>query len=614
MGKRGPKPLPEKVKRDRGTQRPDRARRRRTDQAANLPVAPVGSTTEQTAPSEISEARDYVSVADAYVDDVLAGRIVACGWLVKACQRYIRMRNSPSSGGFSFSETHANDVCRFVERLPHVEGRWGSETITLQPWQVWILVACYGFRRLDGRRLVTKVYFQVARKSAKSTIVAACALYHLLREQEVGGQVICGATTGAQARIVFSVMQRMVKRAAWLREAGLRVWANAITNEGDSGIGGHAKPINAKSSTQDGLNPSFISLDESHAQDFELHDVLVSALGARSDAPLWMPTTAGYSLTSVGYAMRQTAIKILDGIIESDHTFVALYELDDADDWRDEQVWQKSCPMLGITPRLDWVKRYRDDAIATPSMQGEFETKVCNRWLHGANRWLSMPAWSACGDRTLTLDAFSGERAWIGVDLAQRDDIAAVSIVFKVNGIITAFVRGYLPGLVVTERSRAVPEYRAWVKSGELVTTDGNMTDYAVIEADIRDLCERFDVQAIIVERFGALHLAATLAADGLPAVIEGKSAKTFTTPAKELEARIKAGKFRHAGSSFLTWQASNVCVERRRDGSLLPTKDSPESPNKIDGIDAILLALIPLLAEPERAEPAYMMLIGATA
>ena len=62
--------------------------------------------------------------------------------------------------------------------------------------------------------------------------------------------------------------------------------------------GGYAKPINAKSSTQDGLNPSFISLDESHAQNFELHDVLKSAQGARAMPMLMAPTTAGYSLTS----------------------------------------------------------------------------------------------------------------------------------------------------------------------------------------------------------------------------------------------------------------------------------------------------------------------------
>ncbi len=541
--------------------------------------------------------------------DVLAGRRVACRWVRLACDRFLRMRERATTpdAPWTWSPSHVADVCAFIEQLPHVEGRWSSDTLTLQPWQVFILAAVYGFRLTDGRRLVTTVFFQVARKSAKSTLVAAMALYHLAHEDEPGAQVVCGATTGAQARIVFGILQRMVRRSAWLRELGFEAWANSVTFRDD----GTAKPINAKSSTQDGLNPSFISLDESHAQDFLLHDVLKSAQGARANPMLLAPTTAGYSLTSVGFALRSTAQKLLDGVIESDHTFVVLYELDEADDWRDEAAWIKAAPMLGTTPTLDYVRRYCADAQATPGLQGEFEVKVCNRWLHSASTWLSVAAWDRCADLALRLDDFAHEPCWIGVDLAERDDIAAVALLFRRGELVYTFVRGYLPEQVVSERSRAVPEYRAWVKSGELVTTSGNMTDYQTIEADIRGWCEGFDVQEIVFERYGALNVAANLANDGLPARIESKNAKVFTPPAKDLEARVRAGKVRHAGTSFLTWQISNTCVERRRDGSLLPTKDAAESPNKIDAVDALLLALGALVQSPTTPvyEPAIHVL-----
>jgi hypothetical protein len=127
-------------------------------------------------------------------------------------------------------------------------------------------------------------------------------------------------------------------------------------------------------STQDGLSPSFISLDESHAQTFELRDVLVSAMGARPDGAIWCPTTADYDLTSIGYALRSTATRILDGVIESDHSSVVLYELDEADAWDDAATWIKAAPMIGITPALDYVKRYCTDAQQTPGMEAEFQT------------------------------------------------------------------------------------------------------------------------------------------------------------------------------------------------------------------------------------------------
>lgn len=588
------------VKLRRGTLRPHRER--------STPARTRSGASRAATPRP---APRFAPVAIKYADDVLAGKIVAGSWLVKACRRFQRdltRAKTDATSPFTWRPAAVQDVCAFISKLPHVEGRWGSPTLVLEPWQVWILANAYGFRlKADGRRRFNTVFFQVARKSAKSTLVAACALYHLAVEREPGAQVVCAATTGQQARIVFSIMQRMVKRAAWLRSLGFKAWANAITLEPD---GGTAKPVNSKSSTLDGLNPSFISLDESHAQDFELHDVLKSSQGARPDPLLWAPTTAGYDLTSVGFALRSTAQKILDGVVESDHTFVALFELDETDDWKDERVWLKAAPMLGITPTLDYVRRYRDDAIATPGLQAEFEVKICNRWLHSANAWLPMPAWDRCADSATSLDAFAHQPCWIGVDLAERDDIAAVALLFRRDGLVYVFVRGYLPALVVRERARKVPEYLLWVRSGELVLTDGDMTDYPTIETELRELCKRFDVQAITIERYGALNLAANLVQAGLPAVVESKNAKVFTPPAKELEARIKAGRLRHTGSSFLKWQASNVCVERRRDGSLLPTKESADSPNKIDAIDALLLGLDAMLRTPTAAAEPNMYLL----
>jgi phage terminase large subunit-like protein len=53
---------------------------------------------------------------------------------------------------------------------------------------------------------------------------------------------------------------------------------------------------------------------------------------------------------------------------------------------------------------------------------------------------------------------------------------------------------------------------------------------------------------------------------------------------------------------------ASNAVVTRGVDDSILPKKDGPESPNKIDGIDAILQALSAMLT-PAAAPPVYQML-----
>src|SRR3546814_4548841 len=89
--------------------------------------------------------------------------------------------------------------------MPHVQGSWDSATLTLEPAQIFILVNVFGFRRkVDDRRRFTRAYIEVARKNATSTLTAGIALYCLTCENELGPEIIIGATTGAQADKVTS--------------------------------------------------------------------------------------------------------------------------------------------------------------------------------------------------------------------------------------------------------------------------------------------------------------------------------------------------------------------------------------------------------------------------
>jgi len=553
--------------------------------------------------------RDYVRIARQYGADVLSGRLVACDWVKLACERQDRdtMRaTTDPSWPYVWSDAHAVEACTFLEHLPHVEGQWPTRTLQLEPCQIWLVTTLVGWRQRahPARRRFTVLYFEVGRKAAKSTLMAGLALYHMRHEHEPGAQVVCGATTGSQARIAFGIAQKMVRASAWLRARGFQAFANAIITPTAA-----AKPVNAKASTQDGLNPSCIVLDESHAQKFALHDVLRSAQGARTNPLLLCPTTAGYDLLSVGYALRTTVTKVLQQVFPAEHLLGVIYTLDEGDDWRDARVWQKANPMIGITPTRDWVQQYCADAQQTPGLEGEFRVKVCSEWLQSARTWLSLTQWDACTDPTLRLEAFTGARCWMGGDLAQIDDLAAVALCFERDADIVAFVQFYLPRAVVEERARTVPAYLAWTRAGVLTLTDGTMIDYGRIEADVRAWCKRFRVEALRFDQYGSAGIVSSLAADGYPAAILDKNRKTITPAARELETRVKHGRFRHDGNPCLRWNASNAVVTRGVDDSIIPKKDLPESPNKIDGIDALLQAMSAMLTPPAPT-PSYQVYV----
>lgn len=252
----------------------------------------------QKTESEQTHDKDYVAIAKAYAKKALdpKNRKRFGIWIRLAAKRFLDdLERAKTKGApFYFDVWHANDVCDFAEKLPHVEGVWETPTIVLHESHVFFLVQLFGFRKPDGTRRFSKALFAVARKNAKSTLAAIVGLYCQNCEGENGPQIITGATTGQQARIVFNVAKRMVEKTADLREAfGLVPFANAIASINN---GGTYKPINAKASTQDGLNPSCVILDEIHAhKDHDLLNVLVSAAGARANVLFLFLTTEGYS-------------------------------------------------------------------------------------------------------------------------------------------------------------------------------------------------------------------------------------------------------------------------------------------------------------------------------
>lgn len=570
---------------------------------------------------------DYPAVALVYAKRAAADKdqVSHCKWVRLAAQRHLDdlKKARTKAYPFRFDKWHANDVCDFIEGLPHVEGRWETPTITLEPAQVFILAMVFGWRaKATGLRRFTDTYIEMARKGAKSTLTAGVVLYCTACEDEPGPLALIGATTGAQAQKVFNPAKLMVQRTPDLQEAfGFQAWARAITCGSN---GGTIQTINSKSATQDGHNPSVAVLDELHAhKDRGLYDVIHSADGSRRAPLYWKITTAGYILNGVCYEQRTFLTKVLEGAIVADHVFGLIFTLDGpkdftperkiGDDPYDERTWIKANPLMPVTPSIESMRRLAIKAHGAPGEEGEFFTKRLNRWMSASAAWLSVPQWIACTDKSLKLSDFRGLDCYIGADLAHKNDMTSVSLVaLDANDCLLVKTWFYLPDAVLertgqTDRNNAVL-YQQWKANGHLKTTAGDWVDQGVIERRIRKLAAVLRVRGITFDHFAAAEtMASRLNEDlddgGKPlAAILHKSAKTVTDPAKNFEARIIGGPhlIRHDGNPVMTWCVGNAVVSRRVDGTIIPKKETPMSMNKIDGVDATVNAMAPMQAVPE--------------
>lgn len=460
----------------------------------------------------------------------------------------------------------------------------------LHPAHVFFLVNLFGFRKPDGSRRFTAAVYAVARKNAKSTLAAGILLYCQLCEGETGPQVVSAATTGAQARIVFNIAKRMVEKTPALQQAfNAEAFANAIASYDN---GGTFKPINSKASTQDGLNPSAVGIDEVHAhQNHDLLNVLRSAAGARRNPLFLFTTTEGYENPGPWQETRTFARQVLQGVIQADHFLAVIYAVDEADADFDERAWPKANPLMDVNPLL--MAEIRKEAIEAKGMPGrlaEFRIKRLNRQSSTATGYIDLQKWMAC-DAAVVLEALKTVPCWGALDLASTRDLCSFRLIWKVGDRVLTWGRRWVPDAAVEQRTeRGTVPYAGWVAAGLLEQTEGDVTDYAIVEGAVLEAMAQFNLQLIAFDSWNATELVGRLLAAGVPMVEFIQGPKSYHPAMQELERLYIAGKLAHGGDAVLSWCASNLVA--RRDVNLNLAPDKKKSADKIDDMTALLMAI----------------------
>jgi phage terminase large subunit-like protein len=577
----------------------------------------------------------FVHLAREYQAAVLDGSVPVCKWVRLACERNRRDRDRADAGDptfpYEFDEVAAQKICLAAEQLPHIkgpkakvvgrddEGRLRWATIQLEPWQCWVLTTLFGWKRRDNQlRRFRQALILVPRKNAKSTMGAAIALYMLTADGEGGAECYSAATTRDQAKVVADILWEMVARSPLCREYfGVRLGAKTSRTLEVPATASKFAPLSADANTLDGLNISLAIVDELHAHKTRaVWDVLNTATGARAQPLLFAISTAGVNIGGICYELVGYLRKVLEGALTDETTFGIEYTTDEGDLWDSEATWRKANPNYGVSVNPADLARKATQARHSPASVNNFRTKHLNVWVQGESAWLDMDEWRACADPMLSLDRLAADKVpcWIGVDLAETRDIAALVALFRLeDGRFAAVGQFFLPESAA--QAAPIAQYPGWVREGQLLTTDGNVADYQRIEDAILDWCARLNVQEIDFDRALAEQMQQRLMAKlgAHPPVVTVKQDVITMNPAMErLEQLVSRKQFVHSGDPVLTWMASNVVVSRNYKDEIYPRKaGGKDSHNKIDGIVALLTALSRAAVVPDPPKSYQMLILG---
>lgn len=519
---------------------------------------------------------------------VLDGSIPACKFVREAVERQVRDLEHGHERGLWFDVEAAQRVLDFYGFLRHSKGEWAGATLDLSPWQQFTDWVFFGWKNSAGLRRFRTRYEEVPRKNGKSTKAAATGLYLLVGDQEPGAEIFSAATKRDQARITHGEAVRMVNASPFLAKR-IRVFRD---NLHIAGTASKYEPLGADADTADGLNIHGAIVDELHAHKSRaLLDVLDTATGARRQPVLYMITTAGYDRNSVCWEQRQYAEKVLAGVIEDDTFFAFICTIDEGDDWADERTWAKANPNLGVSVKLDDLRRKCKKAQEVPGYQNAFRRLHLNEWTEQDNRWLDMAVWDGCSEGVDPEDLVGCE-CFGGLDLARTTDLAAFELVFPDDEDafdVLSFFWCPEQGVRVRARKDRAP-YDVWAQQGLIRPTPGASIDMERIRADLVELGELYDIQEIAFDRWGAVQIRTQLEDDGFTMVEFGQGMQSMAAPSRELERLLLSKRLRHGGNPVLRWMASNAAAKQDPAGNIKP--DKAKSTGRIDGIVALIMAL----------------------
>ena len=431
--------------------------------------------------------------------------------------------------------THTADYLTDEEAESLLGGSFYGQPFEVLPFQRDVIEDIY---RLDdeGKRLHRTYLLGLPRKNAKTTLAAALGVFHLIADDADAAPVaIAAAGDRQQARLVFDEVRRN---------------------------GGTFRVVSADAGLQQGLNPSFVVIDEYHVhKSTELFDALTLGSATRSQPLAIVISTAGYDLESPLGRLWRYGTKVKNGEVDDPSFGMTWWGPADNEEYdaHDPEVWARFNPAWShFMNRDEFASAHRRTAEAP------FTRYRLNGWTKVENSWLPAGVFEAlASDRRLE----PGERVVLGFDGSYSGDSTALVA-------------------CTVDEPRHLEIVGLWEKPDDQ-SAMGWRTPVHEVYAEIVEAFDRFNV----VDPWRFEQSLASLADEGYPVVeFPTGSVQRMTQATIAMYEAIVDERLSHNGDPALVRHFGNAILREDARGSRI-TKTSKASVRKIDLAVASLIA-----------------------
>lgn len=531
----------------------------------------------------------YAVMLEQYIKDINSGKIVSGIYTKKAIKRFQkdRIREKDADFLFEYHQEDADALCEFAEGLKPSD--LNGRTLPLLPWQVFVLSNLEGWKyKTDADRKRFRMgYVEVARKNSKTTsILEPMTLWNFLKYPASESYLVSSRDDLAEK--TYKEIVHLIKADKELDDI-LEPMSLAVTFK---------DPLEASrigffcdgAKDTDGFKPRFAAIDEFHA--YSSDKILTSmqyGMRSKKDAQLVIITTGDVSTDNACYEQNLKSKRILNGLQEQDDFFTVIYCLDEEDDWRNPEVWQKANPSLYDIIDPSVIQADINDADLTPHKVPELKAKTFNLWGGGTiNSWMPLEKWQKNKDYEVDEDLLLSTPCVAGLDMAQTGDLCGFKFMWKLpDGKEYYRNMFYIPHNTLLDRYKSEQiNFISWVDKGIINSIPGDTIDYDVLIKDFLAFAEKYKVVAIGYDVWQAKQVINGIE-EARPDIqlIEIKQSLANLSPMfKDYEKAIYDGKVVD-NSPLSLWASQNVVIKKDVNDNYKPMKRSASSVHRIDPI-----------------------------
>lgn len=534
-----------------------------------------------------------------YLDAIHSGVEVVSDKVRMVYEREVEwMNNPPEDFPYYFDEEEGLRHIEFIERFcKHSKGRFAGKPVILELFQKAKIQLAFGWRHKDTKlRRFHEVVDIRGRKCGKSTETAAVELDMLMNDGEGGPEVYCTANKKDQANIIYTECVNMRLQSPEIR---------AVTKKRQSDIYfpaalGFIKCLASDTSTMDGLNPSFFSIDEWHAQkNSELYDVMIQGQTMRDQPLAWLISTNGFVREGFFDDHYAYASAVAMWIIQ-DYTMLALiYELNNREDWTKPEHWPEANPGIGKIKKLSMLQEFVTKAKNDPSFLPTVMTKDFNLPETEFSSWLAY-------DELVNLENYEMETiahsyAIGGCDLSSVGDLTCATLLIRKPGNEKIFVLQmyFIPESKIEQlektKSKEAP-YKLWAEQGWLTICKGAQVNYSDVTAWFVRMVEEFDIRPLWICYDRALtgYWVPEMEGRGFEMEKTPQGPYTWNQPMREMGAAFREHRVIYNNNPILRWCLANTAKKSTNSNSIEMIQPVKIQANRrIDGMVSLLNAWV---------------------